>query len=49
MNEYNFNKHLKIKLINTFGGSEKKKAVILDDDNKYLLKLSDPKLSFKHN
>lgn len=42
MNEYNFNEHIKMKLINIFGGSERKETIILDDGNKYLLKLPDP-------
>jgi len=42
MNEYNFNEHIKVKLINIFGGSERKETIILDDGNKYLLKLPDP-------
>lgn len=39
---YQINKHIKKELNNEFDGSERKKTVILDDGNKYLLKLSDP-------
>ena len=39
---YNINEHIIRELNNIYGGSEKKKTVILDDGSKYLLKLSDP-------
>lgn len=39
---YNFNEHIVKILPNQYGGSEKKKTVILDDGNKYLLKFPDP-------
>lgn len=38
----NFNEHIKRELPNEYGGSEKKRTVILDDGNKYLLKFPDP-------
>lgn len=37
-----FNDIIKKELLNEYAGSEKKKTVILNDDNKYLLKLPDP-------
>ena len=42
MNGYNFNEHIVKELLNEYGGSDKKKTVILDDGNKYMLKLPDP-------
>ncbi|MFI3213087.1 MAG: hypothetical protein R3Y24_07070 [Eubacteriales bacterium] len=42
MNEYNFNAHLIKKLINKYGGSERKETIVLDDGYEYLLKLPDP-------
>lgn len=42
MNHMNFNEHIKRELINEFAGSEKKKTILLDDGNKYLLKFPDP-------
>lgn len=42
MSNYNFNEHIKQKLINRFRGSERKETIVLDDDNEYLLKLPDP-------
>lgn len=38
----NFNEHIKRELINEYAGSERKKTVLLDDGNKYLLKFPDP-------
>lgn len=38
----NINKHIQKELWNEYGGSEKKKTLILDDGNKYMLKLPDP-------
>lgn len=37
-----FNEHIKKTLLNEYAGSQKKKTVILDDGNKYLLKFPDP-------
>lgn len=42
MNEYNINEHIVKKLKSPFGGSERKRCVILDDGHMYLLKLPDP-------
>lgn len=42
MNEYNINEHIVKKLKSPFGGSERKRCVILDDGYMYLLKLPDP-------
>lgn len=39
---YNINEHIVKELYNEYGGSERKKTVLLDDSNKYLLKLPDP-------
>lgn len=39
---YNFNKHISKHLLNEYGGSEKKRTILLDDGNKYLLKFPDP-------
>lgn len=39
---YIFNKHIQKILPNEYGGSEKKRTIILNDNNKYLLKLPDP-------
>ena len=39
---YDFNAHIKETLVNEYGGSGKKKTVILDDGNKYLLKFPNP-------
>ncbi len=39
---YNINEHIVSKLINKYGGSERKESILLDDDNEYLLKLPDP-------
>ena len=36
-----FNNHIKRTLLNEYAGSEKKKTVILDDGDKYLLKFPD--------
>ena len=37
-----FNDHIRKELYNEYKGSEKKKTVILDDGNKYMLKFPDP-------
>lgn len=37
-----FNNHIKEELFNEYGGSEKKRTVVLDDGEKYLLKFPDP-------
>ena len=42
MDFVNFNNHIVSYLFNEYGGSEKKKTIILDDGNKYLLKFPDP-------
>lgn len=42
MNFINFNEHIQAMPFNEYGGSEKKRTVILDDGNKYLLKFPDP-------
>lgn len=42
MNEYCFNDHIVKKLINKYGGSERKETIVLDDGYEYLLKLPDP-------
>lgn len=39
---YNINQHIIKELYNKYGGSERKKTVLLDDGNVYMLKLSDP-------
>ena len=39
---YNFNEHIRKELLNEYGGSERKRTVILDDGKKYLLKFPDP-------
>ena len=36
----NLNKHITKTLLNEYAGSEKKKTVLMDDGNKYLLKFS---------
>lgn len=38
----NFNKHITKKMLNEYGGSEKKRTILLDDGYKYLLKFPDP-------
>lgn len=38
----NLNKHITKTLLNEYAGSEKKKTVLMDDGNKYLLKFPDP-------
>ena len=38
----NFNEHIIKELPNEYAGSEKKRTVILDDNQKYLLKFPDP-------
>ena len=38
----NINEHIQKELLNEYGGSEKKKTILLDDGNKYMLKLPDP-------
>ena len=38
----NFNEHIEKELRNEYGGSEKKRTVIMDDGKKYLLKFPDP-------
>ena len=49
MNEYIFNKHIIDELVNFFGGSERKKPVILDDGCLYLLKMPDPTREVNRN
>lgn len=39
---YDINNHIKKELFNEYKGSERKKTVILDNNKKYMLKLSDP-------
>lgn len=36
------NEHIEKALFNEYSGSEKKMTVLLDDGNKYLLKMPDP-------
>ena len=38
----NLNKHITKTLLNEYAGSEKKKTILMDDGNKYLLKFPDP-------
>ena len=38
----NINEHIQKELLNEYGGSEKKKTILLDDGKKYMLKLPDP-------
>ena len=38
----NLNNHITKTLLNEYAGSEKKKTVLMDDGNKYLLKFPDP-------
>lgn len=42
MNFINFNEHIVKELLNEYGGSERKKTVVLDNGKKYLLKFPDP-------
>lgn len=49
MNEYNFNEHISKELVNFFGGSERKKPVVLDDGELYLLKMPDPTREVRRN
>lgn len=42
MNFIDFNEHIQEILYNEFGGSEKKRTIILDDGQKYMLKFPDP-------
>lgn len=52
---YCFTEHIVNHLLNEYGGSEKKRTVLLDDGNKYLLKFPDPvrdaglKISYVNN
>lgn len=39
---YNFNEHIINQLLNEYSGSEKKRTILLDDGQKYLLKFPDP-------
>lgn len=42
MDAFNFNEHIVSMPFNEFSGSEKKRTIILDDGNKYMLKFPDP-------
>ena len=42
MNFINFNEHIIDIPVNKYGGSEKKKTIIMDDGNMYMLKFPDP-------
>ena len=42
MEKYNLNEHIVKRLINRYGGSERKETIVLDDGKQYLLKLPDP-------
>lgn len=39
---FNFNVHITKELLNEYGGSDRKRTVVLDDGKKYLLKFPDP-------
>ena len=39
---FKFNEHIKKELLNEYGGSDRKRTVMLDDGKKYLLKFPDP-------